>query len=118
MPVDRTCCCGFIRRGTTEVVPTVIPTVGSAIAEHGSERTGMGHVYLLLLLSLPVSTTVIAQDQQVDSLPDAAFLEFLGSYDQPEEELFALALDAIEDETEQPQAVHHVPAKDHSHEKN
>lgn len=74
--------------------------------------------WLLLLLCIPVTAPVNAQAQQADLLPDAAFLEFLGSFNQQEEEVLELALDAIEDETEQTRAKHVVPAKDKTHETN
>lgn len=73
--------------------------------------------WLLLLLCIPVTASISAQAQQTDLLPDAALLEFLGSVDQQEEDVLELALDAIEDETEQPRAKHEVSAKDKTHDK-
>ncbi len=70
--------------------------------------------WLLLLLAAPVS----AQDLQTDPLPDEAFLEFLGSFGQAEEELIDLAFDAAEDETEQTQAKQVNPEENDTHETN
>lgn len=74
--------------------------------------------WLLLLLCIPVRAAVSAQDQQSDRLPDAAFLEFLGSFDQPAGDLLKLAFDAVEDETGSTRAKPVTPAKDKTHEKN
>ncbi len=69
---------------------------------------------LLLLLAVPVS----AQDLQTESLPDEAFLEFLGSFEQPEKDLLDLALDAVEDEAKQTQAKQLSPEENDSHDTN
>jgi len=70
--------------------------------------------WLLLLLVAPVS----AQDLQTDPLPDEAFLEFLGSFEQAEEDLIDLAFDATEDETEQTQAKPVSPEENDNHDTN
>ncbi len=71
--------------------------------------------WLLLLLAAPVS----AQVRQTSPLPDEAFLEFLGSFEQPEKDLLDLAFDAVEDEAKQPQAKRVSPQKENkSHDTN
>lgn len=74
--------------------------------------------WLVLLLCIPVRTALSAQNQPSNRLPDAAFLEFLGSFNQPESELLKLALDAVEDETGSTRAKPVAPAKDKTHDKN
>ncbi len=74
--------------------------------------------WLLLLLCIPVRTAFSAQNQPSNQLPDAAFLEFLGSFDQPESDLLKLTFDAVEDETGSTRAKPVAPAKDKTHDKN
>lgn len=56
--------------------------------------------WLLLLLTAPVA----AQDRPTAPLPNEAFLEFLGSFEQPKKDLLDLAFDTVEDEAKQTQA--------------
>lgn len=61
-----------------------------------------------LVLIMPALT--MAQDETI--LPDEAFLEFLGSFELPEDDLLDIAIEAVEQEQEEGLAGKYRPAED------